>query len=183
MAVAIGFARARHGRALAACVPSLAYARRCGGLAGSPSSNPVGLSARVVGFEHGQVSRPIVQLEGTGERVTASGGDVLGDRRPLLAFRQRIYVAKSEDGGDGFRVVSLEGGSGQLEGAGQQSTSLGSWARDGRHSMGSRGRALSQYGAITRGANNVGLYAWASRRERARARQRGHQLGEVHATE
>mmetsp|Transcript_34259 Transcript_34259/g.61650 ORF Transcript_34259/g.61650 Transcript_34259/m.61650 type:complete len:160 (+) Transcript_34259:63-542(+) len=125
------------------------------------SANPL-LTARIVGFHLGDHSKPIVLVDGINERVMSDGSQVAG---AALSFNQKVYVEKTAGGvGEtGFRIISVEGLQKHLGSTGSQNSNLGAGG-----SL-SSGRAMAKYGAITRGANNVGLYAWASRRERLKA--------------
>ncbi|CAE8588075.1 unnamed protein product [Polarella glacialis] len=126
------------------------------------SANPL-LTARIVGFHLGDHSKPIVLVDGINERVMSDGSQVAG---AALSFNQKVYVEKTAGGvGEtGFRIISVEGLQKHLGTTG----TTGFWSTSGAGSS-QKGRAMAQYGAITRGANNVGLYAWASRRERLKA--------------
>ncbi|CAE8673786.1 unnamed protein product [Polarella glacialis] len=129
------------------------------------SANPP-LPARIVGFHLGDHSKPIVLVAGSSERVVSDGSQVLcvAGAGAALFFNQKVYVEKTVGVGEtGFRIISVEGLQKHLGSTGSQNSNLGAGG-----SL-SSGRAMAKYGAITRGANNVGLYAWASRRERLKA--------------
>eukprot|EP00444_Apocalathium_aciculiferum_P041599 CAMPEP_0183524750 /NCGR_PEP_ID=MMETSP0371-20130417/20126_1 /TAXON_ID=268820 /ORGANISM="Peridinium aciculiferum, Strain PAER-2" /LENGTH=178 /DNA_ID=CAMNT_0025723891 /DNA_START=50 /DNA_END=582 /DNA_ORIENTATION=- len=144
--------------------PWLCQARACAirSLSGAAPGSSAGLLARVVGFEAGNPSRPIVLLDSTGERLTATLPTSLckTGASAALAFRQQVLVERQSeeeamsDDGSLLRVISV---SSRTDPAAMPVT------------VPLNNRPLSpRYAAITRGPNNVGLYAWAARRERAR---------------
>eukprot|EP00437_Effrenium_voratum_P005156 CAMPEP_0181433548 /NCGR_PEP_ID=MMETSP1110-20121109/19352_1 /TAXON_ID=174948 /ORGANISM="Symbiodinium sp., Strain CCMP421" /LENGTH=154 /DNA_ID=CAMNT_0023557011 /DNA_START=67 /DNA_END=528 /DNA_ORIENTATION=- len=111
------------------------------GAAASTASNAGIFEGRIVGFEAGDSQRPRVQLE-SGEYVTA-----VPSPKAFLSFHQRV------------RLQQLPGGIFRLE--------VPELAQEVEKPRSRLPFSPGRYDAITRGPNNVGAYAWVSRRMRS----------------